>query len=441
MPNSKSRRSVVVVLISNVGILGLTFLTGTLNARLLGPAGRGELAAIQTVALTFGALALMGLPTAVAYFSSRAREDVRSILFTSLGLCFLAALPLLVAAYAAMPMLLHSQSSSVIEHARLYLPFILVQPAILLPISSIQGVGNFKLWSALRLTPNITFLVAILWLWQQRRVDSGSLATHYLILLVVTIPLAWIAVRTTSSGSWAFKRSLVPGIVRFGLPSAIMVPAGIVNQQLDQILMAAWLPSRLLGLYAVSVSWSAIVAPVLSALATVLFPKLAAIDDPEMKRVLVARSLRSSVLLILVLTAGLALTTPFLIPLLFGAPFAPAVPVAIILVVAAVPLNLGGLCGEILRGLGAPRWPLYGQVAALPVTVILLAILLPRFSIAGAGLASLLAYTASLTVCLIGLRRCCDVPIRDLLIPGRADVADLIGHLRAVLKKAAPKTA
>jgi len=123
------------------------------------------------------------------------------------------------------------------------------------------------------------------------------------------------------------------------------------------------------------------------------------------------------------LGAGLALITPLMIPLFFGARFTPAIPTALILVAASVALNLVGLCGEVLRGLGAPRWPLYGQLAALPVTVGVMAVLLPLVGMAGAAIASVVAYSTAVYVNVLGISRCCGLPMGDLLIPRRADIA------------------
>src|SRR5713101_4590346 len=49
-------------------VLGIT--TGMLAARLLGPQGRGELAAIQTWPSFIATLAMLGLPEALVYYSA-----------------------------------------------------------------------------------------------------------------------------------------------------------------------------------------------------------------------------------------------------------------------------------------------------------------------------------------------------------------------------------
>jgi len=214
-----------------------------------------------------------------------------------------------------------------------------------------------------------------------------------------------------------------------------MIPAGMLNLQLDQMMMAAWLPSKLLGLYAVSVSWSGLMSAAFSAVGSIVFPTLAAAGEMSVRRALVARSMRAAVILAILLGAGLALVTPLLLPLFFGREFVPAVPVALLLIVAGVVLNLNNLCGEVLRGLGVPRWPLFSQLAALPVTVILLIVLLPRWSIMGASVSSLLAYLVAGFVSIVGIMKTCDVSARELLLPRRSDFMVFYDTLQGLLKR------
>lgn len=429
---TRSPQAFALALASNLGVMVLTFGTGTLNARLLGPAGRGELSAIQNVANTASMLAMIGLPSAVGYFSSRLPQDARAITTTAAMLCLLASLPFIAGVYALMPALLHSQPPEVILSARVFLLLLFLQPLLALPFASLQGLSKFRIWSLIRITPYAAGAVAIVTAWISGVVTSGAVSRRYLAALLVVVPFAYLALGLNSRGPWATRRSLVPRLLGYGLPSAVMIPAGVVNLQLDQLVMAAWFPSAMLGLYAVSVSWSSLMSPVFSALGATLFPALAAVDDPAVRRNLVAPALRSSVALGVVLGAGLALITPLLIPFFFGARFAPAIPTALILIAAGVALNLVGLCGEMLRGLGAPRWPLYGQLAATPVTVAVMALLLPSIGMAGAAIASVLAYSTAAYVNVLGISRCCSLPMGELLIPRRADVARIVLHLKAI---------
>lgn len=419
------KKSLALTLAGNLGILGLTMATGMLNARLLGPPGRGELAAIQTIPSMIGTVAFLGLPSAVAFFSARRPTDTRMLTSTAVVLCLLAAIPAVGLGWVLMPRLLGGQSPETVHGARVYLAFIPLQAIGIMPYLALQGLGRFGVWNVLRLAPNVAALAAIGVASATGAFTAERFSGWYLLTYALISPIAYGAFWRNSTGPRRPSAGAVGELLRYGLPSALMIPAGLVNLQMDQMLMAAWLPSKVLGMYAVSVSWTSMLSAVFGALGPVLFPTLAATQDPAARRELVARSFRLGIIAVLVLGAGLALVTPLLLPLFFGHAFAPAVPAALILVAAAIVLNLVNLTGEILRGLGAPRWPLYGQVAALPVTVVLLVVLLPRWTIVGASVASLIAYTVTGIVSVAGIARTSQIPLRELVLPTVADVRSL----------------
>jgi len=63
---------------ANLAIAVLSIVTGVVSARLLGPHGRGELAAIQTTPGFLASLAMLGMPEALTYFSAQEPEPARA---------------------------------------------------------------------------------------------------------------------------------------------------------------------------------------------------------------------------------------------------------------------------------------------------------------------------------------------------------------------------
>lgn len=435
-PPATSPRNLLLTLGTNVVIMLLSVVSGSINARVLGPAGRGELAAIQTIPSALGMVALLGLPSAVGFFTARRPTEVRAFTKTAVLLFLLAAAPVIAIGYMILPMALAHQRGPVIAHARLYLLFVLLHLSYF-PHMALQGLGRFATWNLLRPLPSLAGLGAVAFVASAPNPDAGIYARWFLLLQAACLPINYLVMWVSSSPAGA-----APGfgarareLLRYGLPSALMIPAGLLNLQLDQMLMAAWLPSDRLGLYAVGTSWSNLMSPVFGALGSVVFPKLAAVRDPEVQRAMIGKSFRLAVLVVAILAIGLAALTPIVLPLLFGRSFGAAVTAALVLVVAAAVLNLGSLGAEVLRGIGAPRWPLFSQLAGLPVTIVLLCVLLPRWSVLGAAVSSLAAYAVVLAVSLTGVRRLVGLTMRDLLMPRREDIAALVSLGRGVISR------
>src|SRR5437762_3877248 len=71
---------------ANISIAVLSSVAGILAARLLGPEGRGELAAAIVWAGIIGVLASMGLPQALTYFTAQQPAAIGQIFVTTLAI-------------------------------------------------------------------------------------------------------------------------------------------------------------------------------------------------------------------------------------------------------------------------------------------------------------------------------------------------------------------
>jgi O-antigen/teichoic acid export membrane protein len=93
--------------------------------------------------------------------------------------------------------------------------------------------------------------------------------------------------------------------------------------------------------------------------------------------------------------AGLALVSPYVVPLLFGAEFRPAIGLIAILIPATVILGMNRIIAAAFQGVGRPAVASKANVVALIVTLAALALLLPPYGAHGAAVSSLLACASS----------------------------------------------
>ncbi len=423
-------------LAANLLILAVNFVTGTLSARLLGPAGRGELSAIQTLPAMLGTLGLAGLPSAIAFYTTREPGQARRILRTGTLLTLALAVPTVGVGLLVVPWILGNQSRDVVKAACVYLAFIPLQAIQFPAVTSAWGLQRFRLWNVVRALPALSWLVAVLGAaWLFGAAASSMALTYVGIFGLVSIGTFALVARfgddtAENEGSGAGPRDLLA----YGLPSALATIPAMANHRLDQVLMAAWIPAGQLGIYAVAASWGALVQPVLSAIASVAFPKVAAQEKPSHETL--GRISRSAIVVALVMGGALAAVTPVLLPALFGDPFRGAVAAALLLVAASMVAGVNGVLEELLRGLGAPRWPLYAHLLGAGVTVVALLALLAPYGIVGGAVATLLAcgtmtvvLTAGVTA-VAGMRavRLVSVEWRDIEILASRTVSLLRRH-------------
>lgn len=426
----------LLTVLASGGTLVINFATGILAARLLGPVGRGHLAAIQAVPLMIASVSLFGLPGSVAFFSAREPLAARAILTTGITTALAIALFASVVGWISVPVVLHSASRPIVNASLLFLLYIPLQ-SIQFPFVGIAwGLRRFREWNALRLLAPTFWLLTLLYCAFAGIHSAPHVSNLYLAGYALTIPIAVIVVRAISSGLFRVEPHRTLPLLRYGAPSALATMPGLMNLRLDQVLMAALLPASQLGLYAVAVSWSSVINPLLAAAGSTLFPTLAS-ASPQERQGLCQSASRLGLVTAILCALALALITPFALPLLFGSPFASVLWPAEVLLLAGLFMAYNSLLEDCLRGIGATRWPLYGQLAGLPLTIFMLALLLKRFGIMGGAIASLLSYFTSTVVLLLGLRKELSARWKTLLLPRSDDFIRVSAVLRVALRTSA----
>ena len=405
---------------TNSALAALAVATGVIAPRLLGPSGEGELTAIQTWPLLLGTLAMLGLDSALVYFIARKPESGKQLTATAMLIGLVSSLLVGAIAWFALPLLLSAQQPDVISAARVFLLIGVVFAVVGIPHGSLRGAHSFAAWNLFRVAPGLAWLCILCASWILKNAHPIPLSRWYLgAVLCCGLPFL-IVVNRRLQGRPRPDRRLAWKMLRFGLPSAVTSLPQTVNLRFDQLLIIAFLPARSLGFYVVAVAWSGGVAPLLSAIGSVLFPKVSAERDTCRRGQLLVTALQGGAVVAAVMSLPFILLAPVALPLVFGARFAPSIPSALVLVPAGAILAWAGIAEEGLRGLGHPTIVLVAESVAAVVTIASLPVLLHFFGIMGAAVASLLGYTTIAVFAASAISRSTELRLHQLMVPSPA---------------------
>jgi O-antigen/teichoic acid export membrane protein len=402
---------------TNMALAVLAVATGILAARLLGPSGEGELAAIQTWPLLLGTLAMLGLPEALVYFISRQPERGKQLTSTASLIGLLSSFAVGCVAWFALPFLLSAQQPQVVSAARVFLLIGCIYALVGIPQGSLRAAHAFTAWNFFRIVPGIAWLCILLISWLAGHPSAIPLSRWFLGGMFLCGLPALVVVNRKLQGSLKPDVRLAPNMLRFGLPSALTSLPQTINLRFDQLLIIAFLPARSLGFYVVAVSWSGGVAPLLSAVGSVLFPHVSAERDTDRQGRMMATALQGGALVAVATSVPFMLLAPFGLPLVFGSRFAPSIPSALVLVPAGAVLAWAGITEEGLRGLGRPTIVLVAEGVGAVVTVATLPVLLTTYGIFGAAVASLVGYSTVAVVTVVAISHSTHQKVRSLVIP------------------------
>lgn len=410
---------------SNFGLTGLGMLTGALVARSLGPIGRGQLAAIQLLPMLLVSLGTLGIENGIIYYSGR-KENESGNLITSAWLILLpSSLVWAIVGFLLLPHILRGHTQETIRFSQLTLlalPFLYVERAAWV----FQGTKRFDLWAVHRIPKPVFYFLLVVGLILLGAASPYSIAVGLLIINlfgpVVTLVLLGKSRIQLAKPSLASAKLLT----HYGIRSILGSVPEELNLRIDQFFIVLWLSEADLGIYAVAVSWSLVLNPLIGAVGMVAFPHIATRQDSAQKTFL-ARSVRTTFLSVLIADVLLLVVTPIALPLVFGASFRTAVPVALVLIVANSVYALKSVLGSAARGLGFPEGVAYAEILALGTTFAMLFFLLPSLGIIGAGIASLVAYSGAALILAIFVNAKTQISLRNLLLIRREDISRLVG--------------
>jgi len=405
----------------NLAINVLTLATGPLQARLLGPQGRGELALVMVVTGLAPAIVTLGLGSFLAREISQTRErgvllGTVIVLSTALGL---------IGALCAYPV------SGLFAHGGEVQTLILVG-LLTLPVTVVGlnlsgaywGEERWRLYSAMRvLVPLLIVCSYIVLAVIGAFTVVSAAATIFVAGFVAMLPL-WTLLRSTRG--WGFSRDLARRGLAFGAKASI---AGIANQgnvRADQLFVASLVSARELGFYVVAATLATATLLVSQALNLIVVPMVATGDHQAVRRIL-----RITLAFMTLAAIALAVAAAPLVRLLFGATFGPSVGPAQILCFASIFIAGKGIVSAALVGHGRPGETAVVESATFAILVAAMLLVVPEYGANGAAAVVVMTSAAGFGVLALRTRTWFGGSLVDYLVPTAAD----IGWLRSAVRK------
>lgn len=383
---------------ANVSIQALGLISGVLTARLLGPEGRGELAAVLLWPTVLSAIGCLSIHDSMAYLVGKDPRRVGELAVTGLSLGVLLGPAVMAIGYGLVPALLGGGKEGMVPLARLYLWSIPIGFISGFLIALDQGRMRFTRYNLLRLVQPAGYVAFLLALWFLRWVEVRSVVLANLVSAgVAALAVIMGAVPLLRRGEGP-KLEAAQGLLQHGWRFHLLAMASILSGQLDQMFVVWFLDERVIGLYAVALTVAQAHLTLGNSFAQVGMPAIARCSNGKAGRQLLAQQFRYATLVSCLSALALAALVPVLIPFLFGRAFEGSVTISWILILAATARNLSLTLGLGLRGLGHPYAATAGTVIGMLVMVVLAPWMAPLFETPGVAFSVLVASITNLGV-------------------------------------------
>jgi O-antigen/teichoic acid export membrane protein len=162
-------------LLAQVGLLGLGTFTSVASARLLGPQGRGELAAVILWPLLLVMLFSLGINQATVFHTGQRRHSIPEVWTASTLITLVQSLCVVLVGLVVIPVALHRYSPEVRHLALIFLFATPLLPMLGCPGNLLQGRLDFFSFNVIRTTPPLVYALGLAVLLLLRRADLWDL--------------------------------------------------------------------------------------------------------------------------------------------------------------------------------------------------------------------------------------------------------------------------
>lgn len=426
-PRVNRRGSIGQLVASGYVTLAFGLITGPITARVLGPGGRGEVAAATVYAAMIAVVASVGLPNAVGYWLATGRSTASALLAAVIRFALLIS-PLAVVGgvYAGVALRQFSPAGRLGVAVLIGLvPVVVVGFAV---EAMIRARGELGVLARTRLVALGLPALATVGLWLTGTLSVLSMTATSVVTMAVV--MAYVCAQL---GARPRRRESLPPLLRYGCRSILGGTAIAVSGRLDQAIIGPVLGPSALGLYAVAATVSALPLALSYAVSARAFAEVGRAEEAE--RVNVAASyVRLSVVVTVPAVLALAAVIPFAMPLVYGSSFQGSVVPTLLLLPSIVAASFLAAAEAGMNGLGRPGRASAAEGAGTVVGLVALVLLLRPMGISGAAIATSFDFFVSATIIGLFLRR---LGARQLL-PRRADLVLVIRIVRGRLSRASP---
>jgi O-antigen/teichoic acid export membrane protein len=427
--------SALFTLGTQTAVAGLSLVNVVIVARTLGPAGRGEVALLMTIAYLSSQIALFGVEQANVNLAGIRPQSRPALATNSLVLAVLfgvIAIGLVAGLIAIVPAVGGGLASGTLWVSLASIPLLIFQSYLLFLVRSGYrfAFANAGYMTVPIVNVAVNGLLAA--------IGAISVSTAFAAWLggqaLGTLIFAW-CVQYRIGGFGRPDPRLAREMVAFGLKAQGGRIMMLGNYRFDQWLVGGISGARELGLYSVAVAWAEALFHLPSALAAVQRPDLVRASRRETARQ-TRLVFRAAVLITLPLALAIVAAAPVLCVTVFGDDFRGSVNELRVLAAGAFGILAIKLLGNALTAQGKPVLETAAIGIAFVATVTLDVLLIPAYGGLGAAVASSVAYLAGgVAVALLFTRAFGDR--LGNLVPRRGDLAALWVRARAVLRHGA----
>jgi O-antigen/teichoic acid export membrane protein len=401
-------------------ILGLV--SSIIIARILGPEGRGAYSLLILVPTMLSTIGNLGIGIANVYYGGKGKYKWSTLASNSisaaLSLGLLLTVSFLVYYYSFHPVFFKNIDPKLLTVIVFTIPFSLIinyfQQILL-------GQSRIKAYNFINIMQSIVSLILILLLLMVIRKEVEGAIIAFVCTAVLVAILTIIMVSKSTKIELKFNTTVLFESIKFGIQGQLSNIIQFLNYRLDMIMVNMFMNVTSVGYYSISVGLAESLWYFPAAVGTIVFAQTPGLSESQANET-TPKICRNTLLITFFAALLLFVTGKYIIILLYGNSYLPALKPFWILLPGIVALSICKVLSNELTGRGYPIINTYATGASLVANIILNIIFIPRIGIEGAALASTVSYIITAIIVLSVFLKISKNSIIDTLIAKPDDI-------------------
>ena len=414
-------------------ILGLQAGTGILTARILGPAGRGELAAMILWPLFVANVTTIGVPSSLIYQLRMGASERNRIVTTGFAISVIIGIAAAAAAAWLLPWWLHQYSAGIVHAAQCFLLTVPICSMTLAGRAILEASHDFSASNAIQILTPFATLIGLLLFIAIHQFNPYTAALAYIAASVPAFSLMLWRVGRTGVRVVGIQITVLRTILQYGIRSYGIDILGTLALQVDQVLVVSLLSAGAMGSYVVVLSLSRMLNVFQTSVVMVLFPKAAGHSVQKVIN-MTGNAVRISGLITVGCGICLCLAGPALLRIVYGPEYEGAAGALRILILEAILSGITFVLAQAFMALNRPGVVTLLQGVGLSLSVPMMLLLIPRYGMYGAAISLLVSTTVRLLFVFAGFRVFLKTSSPRLL-PSLQDIQEFISTVRLLRRE------
>lgn len=417
--NSKTRlgNDAMILTFSKLIVVSISMITAMLLSRFRTLEEYGVYSQILMVINLATAIFMLGLPSSINYFLSRAEDDSKKKKFLSVFYSVSTLLTIItgIVLVFSVPLIVRYFNNPLIKN---FIYVLAIFPWAKIIISSIENIlvvyHRTRLLMFFRVI-NSLFLLGIIVIIEFLNLGFREYMILFVFVEIIFAIIVYVIVIKVSGGiSVSFDPILINKILRFSLPIGLASMVSIISIELDKLVISRFFSLEELAIYT-NASKEIPITVISSAITVVLMPRLVKLLKKEefYKSIkLWGKSIELTYIIICFFSFGLIAFAPDVITFLYSSKFLPGV--GVFRIYSLVLILRVTYFGIILNSLGKTRFILYSSILSLILNILLNYSFYLIFGFTGPALATFTSTLLVLTLQLLATSKVVNISFNQI---------------------------